>query len=114
MSFRQQPETGGEMFGLCRWQRLGEFVGDHFFCGARHEAEGSPAQSPNGSNDSARQCAGHGASMVLVVLRERDSGLVVRDYGGGLRDGAIELGDKASQPEGILHPVCRLDEKERM
>ena len=114
MSFRQQPETGGEMFGLCRWQRLGEFVGDHFFCGARHEAEGSPAQSPNGSNDSARQYAGHGASMVLVVLRERDSGLVVRNGGGGLRDGTIELGDEASQPEGILHPVCRLDEKERM
>ena len=114
MSFRQQPETGDEVFSLCRWQRLGERVGDHVFCGAIHKAEGSPAQSPNGSNDSARQYAGHGASMVLVVLRERDSGLVVRNGGGGLRDGTIELGDEASQPEGILHPVCRLDEKERM
>ena len=39
--------------------------------------------------------------MVVVVLRERDGRLVVEEEGGGLRDGAIELGDKASQPEGL-------------
>ena len=39
--------------------------------------------------------------MVVVVIRERDGGLVVEEEGGGLREGALELGDKASQPEGL-------------
>jgi hypothetical protein len=34
--------------------------------------------------------------MVVVVLRERDGGLVVGEESGGPRGGAIELGDKAS------------------
>jgi hypothetical protein len=72
------------MFDLCRWQRLGERISDHVFCGAIHEAKGAPLNHPTAS-ECARRCAG--ASMVLVVLRERDGGLVVGEEGGGLRDG---------------------------
>jgi hypothetical protein len=91
------------MFDLCGRQCLGEHVGDHVFCGTIHKAKGAPLNHP--MDEVIAHIDVLGASMVLVVLRERNGGLVVREKGGGLRDGAKKLRQKASQPECLLHAM---------
>ena len=49
------------------------------------------------------------ACVVLVVSSKGNCCLVVREEGGGWFDGIEHLGQKASQPEGLLHAMGRCD-----
>jgi hypothetical protein len=94
-SNRHEPKAGREMLHLCRGKGFRKRIGDHLFGGAIYESKfplfNDPTDKVIPNIDVFRAC------VVLMLLRERDRGLIVRKQSGGRQDSAEKLEDEGHQ-----------------
>ena len=102
-SFRAQAKSCGEMLHFGRWQSLSEGVGDHVVGWAINKTQGALFNNP--ANEVVAHVDVLGVRVVLMVASERDSCLIIGEESGGRFDWLEDFGEKAAQPDGLLHAV---------
>ncbi len=102
-----EPKLSSKVLHLREGERLCEDVGDHILGRAIDEPNRAVFDDP--ANEMEVNVDVLAARMVLVVLRERNSRLVVGEQSGGVEHGPEDLGDESTEPKRFLRGVRSRD-----
>lgn len=95
------------MFDFRRGERLRECVGDHVVGRAIDETNRAVLDDPTDEMEAHVDVLR--VRVILVVLGERNRGLVVQKEGRCVEGGVEDFGDEGTKPECFLRSVCRGD-----